>query len=198
MQHRKVIIMRVIAGVGKGKTIKAVPGVSTRPTTDKVKESIFNIIGPYFEAGNVLDLFAGTGSLGIEALSRGMTSAIFVDQDKLSIETIYKNLETTNLKQSAEVYKNDYQRALKALAKREVSFDLIFLDPPYKLKKLDKIIQFIGKHNLLKETGTIVTEHDADYDFTDHLEENFVVHKQVSYGDTGITIVQFKNIGGLS
>ena len=198
MQHRKVIIMRVIAGVGKGKTIKAVPGVSTRPTTDKVKESIFNIIGPYFEAGNVLDLFAGTGSLGIEALSRGMTSAIFVDQDKLSIETIYKNLETTNLKQSAEVYKNDYQRALKALAKREVSFDLIFLDPPYKLKKLDKIIQFIGKHNLLKETGTIVTEHDADYDFTDHLEENFVVYKQVSYGDTGITIVQFKNIGGLS
>ena len=198
MQYRKVIIMRVIAGAGKGKTIKSVPGMSTRPTTDKVKESIFNIIGPYFEEGNVLDLFAGTGSLGIEALSRGMTSAVFVDQDKLSIETIYKNLETTNLKQFAEVYKNDYQRALKALAKREVSFDLIFLDPPYKLKKLDKIIQFIGKHNLLKETGTIVTEHDADYDFTDHLEENFVVYKQVSYGDTGITIVQFKNIGGLS
>lgn len=181
--------MRVVAGSAKGKSLKAVPGMNTRPTTDKVKESIFNIIGPYFTGGTVLDLFAGTGSLGIEALSRGMTKAIFVDQDKLSIETIHKNLENTKLQQFAEVYKNDYERALKALVKREMSFDLIFLDPPYRLKVMNKIIQHIREYHLITEQGIIVTEHDAKYDFT-HLLEGFAIQKQVTYGDTGITILQ--------
>ena len=97
--------MRVVAGTAKGLPLKAVPGTSTRPTTDKVKESIFNMIGPFFDGGTAVDLFAGSGGLGIEALSRGIDRVIFTDKDRKSIETIRANLEKTKLQEQAEVYK---------------------------------------------------------------------------------------------
>lgn len=91
--------VRVVSGSAKGRPLKSVPGSGTRPTTDKVKEAVFSMIGPYFEGGAVLDLFAGTGGLGIEALSRGMESAVFVDMEPKSIDTIRANLKATNLEQ---------------------------------------------------------------------------------------------------
>ncbi|MGM9928976.1 MAG: 16S rRNA (guanine(966)-N(2))-methyltransferase RsmD [Bacillus sp. (in: firmicutes)] len=154
--------MRVVSGECKGRPLKAVPGVSTRPTTDKVKESIFNIIGPYFHGGTVLDLFAGSGSLGIEALSRGMEKAIFVDREYKAIATVRSNLEACNYTEQAEVYKNDAERALKALIKRGISFDLIVLDPPYKKQKLIDILTIISDNYLLEENGTIVCEHSDE------------------------------------
>lgn len=154
--------MRVVSGKFKGKALKAVPGNSTRPTTDKVKEAMFNIIGPYFDDGVCLDLFAGSGGLGLEALSRGMEYAIFVDKDGKAIGTIRANIEQCSAEEHCEVYRNDALRAVKALKKREMIFDCIFLDPPYKKQQLVLLLETIDDFHLLKEDGIIVCEHSFD------------------------------------
>ncbi len=150
--------MRVVAGSLKGRSIKAVKGTNTRPTTDKVKESIFNIIGPYFDGGIALDLFGGSGNLGIESLSRGIDKAIFVDKEGIAINTIKENVKELRLGDRVEIYRNDAFRALKALVKREIQFDLILLDPPYKGQKINEIIEFVHEHQLLASGGLIMAE----------------------------------------
>ncbi len=182
--------MRVISGKARGRPLKAVPGQSTRPTTDKVKEAIFSMIGPYFEGGQALDLFAGTGGLGIEALSRGMDRAVFVDTDRKSVETIRGNLRATALESQAEVYRNDAFRALKALAKRGMKFDLVFLDPPYKLRLIEPALQQLEEYALLHEQAVAVAEHDASFNCGETLGM-FVCEKRAEYGDTAVTIYRF-------
>ena len=185
--------MRVVSGECKGRPLKAVPGVSTRPTTDKVKESIFNMIGPYFEGGQVLDLFAGSGGLGIEALSRGMDKAIFVDKEYKAITTVRSNLEACHYTARAEVYKNDSERALKALIKREMSFDLILLDPPYKKQKLVELLAAISDNQLLSDDGTIVCEHSDDVELPVEVG-NLVRWRQETYGMITISIYSLHKI----
>lgn len=155
-------MMRVVSGTNKGISLKAVPGNSTRPTTDKVKEAIFNMIGPYFEGGVGLDLFAGSGGLGIEALSRGLDKIIFVDKDGKAIHTIKTNIAACRLEDNSEVYRNDAERAIKALIKREAVFDYIFLDPPYKKQQLEKLVTTIDGEGLLASDGVIVCEHGSE------------------------------------
>jgi len=181
--------MRVVSGTRKGKTLKAVPGSSTRPTTDKVKEAIFNMIGPYFDGGIGLDLFAGSGSLGIEALSRGAEKVIFVDKNGLAIQTIHENIENCQLKEQAEIYRNDAERALKAIQKRELAFDFIFLDPPYKKQQLVKLLEMISKESLLAEKGVIVCEHGSEIQLPE-LVGNLGVRKAEKYGIIAITIYE--------
>lgn len=154
--------MRIISGEKKGLPLKAVPGKDTRPTTDKVKESIFNMVGPYFEGGTGLDLFAGSGGLGIEALSRGMDRMIFVDRDMKAIQTVKENIRNAGFTECSEVYRNEAERALKAIVKRELVFDGIFLDPPYKKQKLEAMLLFIAEHNLLAPHGFVMCEHGSD------------------------------------
>lgn len=154
--------MRIISGTYKGRALKAVPGNTTRPTTDKVKEAIFNMIGPYFDGGIALDLFAGSGGLGIEALSRGIEKVIFIDREQKAIQTIRDNLKACQAEDKAEIFRNDADRALKALKKREISFDFIFLDPPYKLQQLTSIMQKIDDHLLIHKGSMIVCEHSHD------------------------------------
>ena len=148
----------------KGKGLKAVPGNSTRPTTDKVKEAIFNMIGPYFDGGIGLDLFAGSGSLGIEALSRGLEKVIFVDRDAKAIGIIRENIHNCKFGDDVEVYRNDALRAMKAIIKREITFNYIFLDPPYKQQQLIKLLHMIDENQLLTSSGAIVCEHGSDID----------------------------------
>ncbi|WP_042349050.1 16S rRNA (guanine(966)-N(2))-methyltransferase RsmD [Bacillus massiliigorillae] len=185
--------MRVVSGECKGRPLKAVPGVSTRPTTDKVKESIFNMIGPYFEGGFALDLFAGSGGLGIEALSRGMERAVFVDREFKAVSTVRANLEACGLTNHAEVYKNDSERALKALIKRELVFDLILLDPPYKKQKLESLLSVISENKLLDENGIIVCEHSDDVELPDHLG-SLTRWKHEAYGMITISIYTYNKI----
>ncbi|MFS0654227.1 16S rRNA (guanine(966)-N(2))-methyltransferase RsmD [Bacillus sp. 179-C3.3 HS] len=179
--------MRVISGTRKGRSLKAVPGQSTRPTTDKVKESIFNMIGPYFEGGRALDLFAGSGGLGIEALSRGFDHCIFVDRDMKAIQTIKGNLSQLALTDQSEVFRNDAKRALAAVVKREESFQAIFLDPPYKDQKLKDLLDTIDEHALLTDDGVIVCEHDKGVDLP-HEAGLLEIARQELYGMTGVTI----------
>ncbi len=183
--------MRVVSGTRKGKILKAVPGSSTRPTTDKVKEAIFNMIGPYFDGGLGLDLFAGSGGLGIEALSRGAEKVIFVDKDGKAIQTIHENISNCGFEENAEVYRNDSDRALKAIKKRELSFELIFLDPPYKKQQLVKLLEIIDKENLLATKGKIICEHGTDIHLPDSVG-HLNVQKREKYGIIAVTIYEIE------
>lgn len=153
--------MRVIAGDFKGRQLKSVPTHKTRPTTDKVKEAVFHGIGPYFEGGKALDLFAGSGGLGIEALSRGAESCVFVDQQHKAIQTIYENLKLLDIEGRAEVFKTDALRAIKAAGKRGLNFDYIFLDPPYKKFSYKELMEALLEHELIAKDATVVCEHDS-------------------------------------
>lgn len=179
--------MRVISGAAKGISLKAVPGQATRPTSDKVKEAIFSRIGPYFTGGAVLDLFAGTGALGIEALSRGADIAIFIDHSRASITVIHENLRLTSLEQQAEVYRNDAMRAMKALAKRELKFHYVFIDPPYKMNHMEELILLLQEYALLHPDALIVAEYDAAVPCAKRIGQ-FIQKKTNTYGDTAISI----------
>lgn len=186
--------MRVVSGKCKGHPLKAVPGNTTRPTTDKVKEAIFNMIGPYFEGGIALDLFGGSGGLGIEALSRGIDKAIFVDRDNKAVKVIHQNLESCRVHNQAEVYRNDAERAVKALIKRELSFDLILLDPPYKDQKIISLISVIDQHRLLNEDGLIMAEHGDDVILPKTIG-GLVKVRAENYGITAISIYKYEGEG---
>lgn len=187
--------MRVISGNLKGMHLQAVPGTTTRPTTDKVKESIFNMIGPYFDGGVVIDLFAGSGSLGIESLSRGMDHAIFIDKDRRAIQTIHTNLKKCRLEEQSEVFTNDAMRAVKALIKRQQKIDLLFLDPPYKLTKMYDLPIGLIEAQLFNENGQIVMESDQSVQLVDILGPFQKVKEQL-YGQTKIAIYQQIDIEG--
>lgn len=182
--------MRVIAGSCKGRPLKSVPGKTTRPTTDKVKEAMFNMIGPYFEGGIGLDLFGGSGSLGIEALSRGLDKVIFVDKDSKAIETIKQNVEQCNVTKKAEIYRNDANRALKALSKRDIIFSFIFLDPPYKISELEALIEKLDRLELLSSDGKIIVEHGMERILPETIGSLSKIRSE-TYGSTiGISIFE--------
>lgn len=185
-----IYLMRVISGTAKGRQLKSVSSSNTRPTTDKVKEALFNIITPYLNGGVVLDLFAGTGGLGIEALSRGMEHGIFVDQSKYSIDVINENIDACGFNNITEVYRNDADRALKVLTKRNISFDLVFLDPPYKMGRLEELITFFAEHDLLNQGGIIVAEHDSKVILPEKIS-TYQRIKQNIYGTIGLSIYKY-------
>ncbi|WP_146552251.1 16S rRNA (guanine(966)-N(2))-methyltransferase RsmD [Rummeliibacillus sp. SL167] len=178
--------MRVISGERKGMPLKAVSGMTTRPTTDKVKESLFNILGPYFDGGIVLDLFAGSGGLGIEALSRGMDKAIFIEKDGRAFQNLKENIAKCRYEECTEAYRNDASRALKILMKKETQADLIFLDPPYKKHQYYEMVKDIVANGIISKDGTIVCEHDTETVLPDAFF-NFHKVREEKYGGTIIT-----------
>lgn len=175
--------MRIISGDLKGRTIKTVTNQLTRPTSDKVKESLFNIIGPYFSGGTALDLFAGSGGLGLEALSRGMNHVVFVDKQRQAIKMVKDNLTSLKLSNRAEVYQNDAFRALRALGKRQLQFNYIFLDPPYHQDLFEQIIEEVSNQNLSKEGALIICEHDRTQNLPPHVA-NFNKIRTETYGSS--------------
>lgn len=175
--------MRVITGTARGTNLKAPDGLLTRPTADKVKQALFNII-QYEIAGDVLDLFAGSGQLGIEALSRGARHAVFVDERAEAIAVIRENLRRTHLEERGEVVRCDY---LTYLSRCKKTFRLIFLDPPYAEKYLENAIKRISEIDILAEGGIIITERPLGKP----LEEQFSAFersKDYIYGKTVITL----------
>lgn len=179
--------MRVVSGSCKGRQLKSIQGTQTRPTTDKVKAAIFNMIGPYFHGGVGLDLFAGSGSLGIEALSRGLDKVVFVELNEQAIRVIKENLRMCRLTEKAEVYKNTAERALKVIQKREMTFDYIFLDPPYKREWIKETIDIISKENILTPGGYIVCEHESSMELPERIDF-FSRLKNERYGTVAISI----------
>ncbi|TLS49901.1 16S rRNA (guanine(966)-N(2))-methyltransferase RsmD [Paenibacillus antri] len=183
--------VRVISGSAKGRPLKAVPGTGTRPTTDKVKEALFSMIGPYFDGGEALDLFAGSGGLGIEALSRGIERAVFVDSDRKAVETVRDNAKAAKVEGAAEIYRNEAMLALKALAKRGRTFDLVFLDPPYRMKDVPDYLLYMEEHGMLRDGATAVAEHEASHAYPEAFG-GFALRRRADYGDTAVSIYSFQ------
>ncbi|MCF6461034.1 16S rRNA (guanine(966)-N(2))-methyltransferase RsmD [Clostridium sp. Cult3] len=163
--------MRVISGSKKGYRLKAPKGKDTRPTEDRIKESLFNILRQIDEESIVLDLYAGSGSIGIEFLSRGAKKAYFVDKSYSSIKAIRENLSHTDLMGKAEIIKKDALKAIEQISSQKVQFDYIFIDPPYGQNLIIKTLQKILREDILKEKGIIIVEHEKELTLEDRIFE---------------------------
>lgn len=155
--------LRVISGKARGRRLRAVPGDATRPITDRAKESLFNILGPEIDGASVLDMFAGTGSVGIEALSRGAERARFIDQQRQAIETIRANLASTGLEAGSEVLRQDAFAALEREA--DCRFDYVFIAPPqYKELWKRALLALDGRPDWLTEDAWVIVQiHPVEY-----------------------------------
>lgn len=181
--------MRVIGGTAKGQPLKSLPGENTRPTLDRVKESMFNMIQLHIFEAKVLDLFGGSGALGIEALSRGGKFAHFVEEHRGSISVIQENLGKTRLKEKSRILSMDFRRALETLKSEGQSFDLIFLDPPYGKGLEKEALELIAEKELLAPGGLIIIEQDKG----ESLEvsgEAYIVWKEKKYGNTFVRVLK--------
>ena len=176
--------MRVIAGTAKRIQLKTVEGMDTRPTTDRIKETLFNMISEYLADSSFLDLFSGSGAIGIEALSRGAQSAVFVDEQENACRLIRENLKRTKMDSCAKVVRSDYMIYLRTCKEK---FDIIFLDPPYAEVFLENSLKMITEIDILQSGGIIVTERpvgkELPWDFP-----GFERSRDYKYGKTLITI----------
>ncbi len=149
--------LRVIAGKAKGRKLASVPGLTTRPTGDRVKEALFNILGPAIQGSSFLDLYAGSGAMGIEALSRGAEDVVWIDANPACTTQIRLNLKKIDLA-GGEIFTNDVLRALAQLEKRGRQFDFVFLDPPYNQGLAAKTLAHPASLAVLKKDGIIIAE----------------------------------------
>jgi 16S rRNA (guanine966-N2)-methyltransferase len=164
--------MRVISGSARGLKLKAPDGLETRPTTDRIKESLFNIIASDLYEADFLDIFSGSGGIGIEALSRGAASAVFIDSSRKSINVINDNVNAAKVSQRAEILNMDMQKALTFLKGKGKTFDIIFMDPPYSKGLTEKALEITDRFKLLKSNGYIIAEQSVDenIDYTGSFE----------------------------
>lgn len=176
--------MRVITGKARGVQLKTPEGMKTRPTTDRVKEALFSIIQFEIPGAKVLDLFGGTGQLGIEALSRGASSAVFVDAAEPACKLIRENLKRTKLDQQGRVIRGDY---LDFLKRNREQFDIIFLDPPYAEVFLENALKCITEIDILQSNGIIVTERPLDKELPWEYE-GYQRSRDYKYGKTLLTV----------
>ena len=158
--------MRVIAGSARRLLLKTVEGMETRPTTDRIKETLFNMLQNDLYGARFLDLFAGSGAIGIEALSRGAKEAVFVDKGDGQISCIRENLKTTHLEEKARVMSADVTEAVRRLDRDGKSFDFIFMDPPYRMDLPKKVLEALKDTCLADEETLIIAEEALDVDFS--------------------------------
>lgn len=175
--------MRVITGSARGRRLRELEGQETRPTTDRVKESMFNILQFDVEDSRVLDLFAGTGQLGIEALSRGAAAAVFVEQRRDAVALIRENLKLTGLSGRARVVSGE---ALSYLASAGERFDIIFLDPPYAAKLWKPALEAVSRFDILSDHGIIICESPQEEDLPDSVG-SCRLHRTYRYGRIKLT-----------
>ncbi len=167
--------MRIVSGKARGHSLYMVKSTATRPTADRIKEALFNILGQDLTGYQVLDLFAGIGSIGLEALSRGAASVTFVDVQQACTDIIKRNIAHTKLDNGrVSIINSDYQQVLKNTLEK---FDLIYLDPPYASNYAAVALELIRGYNLLKENGIAVVEHDKNL-----ITDSWQPYRQKKYG----------------
>lgn len=176
--------MKIVSGIYGGRPLKTLEGKTTRPTSDKVRGAIFNMIGPYFDGGRVLDLYAGSGGLSIEAVSRGMTEAVLVERDRRAQNIITANIQMTKEQSKFQLLKMEADRALSQL---EGMFDLIFLDPPYAKEKIVADIEKMVEKQLFSDEIMVVCETDKSVDLPEEVA-CLGIWKQKIYGISKVTV----------
>lgn len=173
--------MRIIAGIARSVPLITPKGEETRPTTDKVKETLFNILQGYMVGAKVLDLFAGSGQIGLEALSRGAEKAVFVERFDEAVKCIKENVKKTKFENQSAIMKMDAASALRALEAEKQEFDLIFMDPPYGKEGEKLILEQLSTSKLLSDGGLIIVEADKEADFSYTEELDYLIVKDKIY-----------------
>ncbi|VBB05672.1 n-6 adenine-specific dna methylases signature [Lucifera butyrica] len=184
--------MRIITGTAKGVILKGPAGNATRPTADRVKESLFSILGSRIIDASVLDLFAGTGNLGLEALSRGAEKAVFIDQSLQSVALIKENARRTKLADRTEIYKNDVFKAIDKLSQTGRSFDLIFCDPPYNQGLITAVLEKVAFYTILNPEAMLIIEHSRHEMINSELP-SFQILRTEKYGETLVSFLLYKS-----
>lgn len=188
--------MRIITGKARGVRLETLEGLNTRPTAERAKEAVFSMLAFDIEGRRVLDLFAGSGQMGLEALSRGAVSAVMVDCARAAVDIIKKNTAKTKL-EGAEIVCADSVLWLDGAAKKGLSFDIVFMDPPYAEKLLPRCLEKLLRGNLLKSTSLIICESGAQEDLfcgDEALADRFDVIKSTRYGVAYVNILKVKAI----
>jgi len=175
--------MRIISGASKGRKLAVPKSASLRPTSSRVKESIFNILREKIEGRRVLDLFAGTGNLGIEALSRGAKQAVFVEKGGQALRLIRRNLDQSGLRERSEILPVDASRAIRILKQRGECFDLIFMDPPYEKGLIERTLLTLSSHPIYHRDSTVIIEHHRREGLPSRLS-GWTLIRQRQTGDT--------------
>ena len=176
--------MKIVSGIYGGRPLKTLEGKTTRPTSDKVRGAIFNMIGPYFEGGRVLDLYAGSGGLSIEAVSRGMSSAVVVERDRKAQAIVAENIQMTKDVGKFQLLKMDAERALEQISGE---FDLIFLDPPYAKEQIVADIEKMAEKELFSEDVMVVCETDKAVELPEEIA-CLGIWKEKIYGISKVTV----------
>ena len=179
--------MRVVSGTARGCKLQPVPGMNTRPTTDRVKENVFNLIQDHVRGAEVLDLFAGTGQLGIEALSRGAQHCDFVEHSKTAFCIVSKNVESARVKDKSALHRTEAADFVSRAGRQK--YDLIFLDPPYGGEILENALKLIERFDILSVNGIIICESAVE----DRFAHGFEAVRERRYGATLITVLQRQN-----
>ena len=176
--------MKIVSGIYGGRPLKTLEGKTTRPTSDKVRGAVFNMIGPYFEGGRVLDLYAGSGGLSIEAVSRGMSSAVLVERDRKAQAVIAENINMTKEISKFQLLKMEAERALEQV---KGPFDLVFLDPPYAKEQIVADIEKMAERNLFSQEIMVVCETDKSVELPEEIA-CLGIWKEKIYGISKVTV----------
>ena len=184
-------MMRIITGKARGIKLVTLEGENTRPTSERAKEAVFSMLQFDLEGREVLDLFAGSGQMGLEAVSRGAASATFVDKSKDAAKIIAQNIEKTRLDSQSRLFTADVSDYIRTVSGRR-KFDIVFIDPPYSLRAAPPTLEALLKAGLLKPTSTVVCESAEEDIFENHpdLAEKFEIIKRAKYGVAHITILK--------
>ena len=183
--------MRVISGTARGTKLNSIESLSTRPTLDRVKESIFNIIQNEIEGATVLDLFAGSGAIGLEAVSRGAKKAILCDKEKSAIQIIKKNIEKTHFQNETEIYNEAFEKLLTT--KIHENIDICYIDPPYKTNYVYDAIKIMLEENIVNEDTMIIIETDEKERIISQIEKlDIEITDQRKYGRANLIFVKPK------
>ena len=180
--------MRIVAGSARSRTILTPPGRDTRPTLDRVRENLFNILQFDCPNARVLDLFAGSGALSMEALSRGAQSAVLVDISHAAHKIQIQNAQALGFKEQTRILLLDWKKALDLLCEEKQTFDLVFLDPPYKITDLSEVTQRMAAGGLIHQDSLVIVEHDYKQEIA--VSSRLTLQKQRKYGIVGISIFQ--------
>lgn len=183
--------MKIITGIAKGMNLETLEGDATRPTSQRVKEAIFSMIQFDIEGANVLDLFAGSGQMGLEALSRGAKKAVFSDISREASEIVMRNCKKSRLFDKCRISTCDYAQAIRGANGKE-KFDIVFIDPPYKIKCIADVLKKLVSSDVLADNALIICESgEADiFDGDKELENKFIIAKQNKYSISYVTVLR--------
>ncbi len=181
--------MRIIAGKVRGLTLATPKDLRVRPTADRVKESVFNILGPAVQQAKVLDLFAGSGNLGLECFSRGAAFVTFVDNSRESLALVKKNIAKCRAEERCRTVLASSQKAVERFHRQGERFDLVFCDPPYNQGHVAAVLAALGQHSFLAEAGCLILERSAHEELPE-LAAPLVLVREVKYGETIVDFIK--------